>query len=94
MPNISHIGSLSRGHGGFPSKKLLVGSTDVFVNNKPVGRVGDLWEVHCNSKSCHDSKTIAGSADVFVNNKPLARIGDPLDCGDTILTGSNDVFSN
>lgn len=92
MKQVAFLGCLSSGHGGFPSRPNITASDNVFVNGKPVHRVGDHWPTHCDGNSCHDSITIQGSSSVFVNGVPLARVTDALNCGDTILTGSEDVF--
>lgn len=68
--------------------KIANGSPDVFINGKPVARVGD--------KDTHKppETKIEGSSSVFVNGKPVVRVGDK----DThqpphvITSGSPDVF--
>jgi uncharacterized Zn-binding protein involved in type VI secretion len=43
---------------------------------------------------CHDGVASSGSPNVFVNGKPVCRIGDAISCGDTMATGSENVFVN
>ncbi|MGZ8891231.1 MAG: hypothetical protein ACXW0J_07510 [Nitrososphaeraceae archaeon] len=71
------------------------GSSDVFVNNTSVVRVGDLYEPHTSSES-HEGRTAsAGSPNVFVNNKAVHRANDGISCGDTAnIVGSPNVFVN
>lgn len=69
--------------------ELVTGSSNVFVNNKEAGRIGDI-----DSDDPPDSMT-SGSASVFVNNKAVTRIGDRDSDGppDTAVGGSSDVFA-
>lgn len=86
--------SISSGH-CFPPRATTDGSNNVFVNGLPAHRVGDTWPVHtCPAiPASHDSVTVTGSSTVFANGRPLARVGDSLDCGETIVTGSNNVYA-
>lgn len=93
MPGAALLGSFCSGHGCFPSRPNLSASPDVYVNDIPVHRVGDIWDVHC-CVSCHAGVTVVGSPDVFVNDVAKARIGDQIDCGSLILQGSSDVLVN
>lgn len=93
MSGVARLGDLSSGH-CFPSRGNITASSNVFVNGLGAHRVSDLWPVHCCGSSCHSSITVGGSSSVFVNGLSLARIGDTLSCGETILTGSENVFSN
>lgn len=90
MSGVLITGSMSKGHDGYPPAKFNRGSPDVFVNGKSVGREGDIWDPHCSG--CHAPKNISTGRKVYVNGKEIAAIGDPLDCGDTIATGSGNVF--
>ncbi|WP_339045274.1 PAAR domain-containing protein [Candidatus Mesenet endosymbiont of Agriotes lineatus] len=61
------------------------GSDNVFVNGKPVCRLGDSFT---------ENKTlIQGSATVFANGFGIARVGDLVSCGFKIANGSGNVFS-
>ena len=81
----------------------MQGSGNVFVNNIPVARLGDLTTGHkCSSGGWWPSvPIIQGSGSVFVNNIPVARLGDAHAthcCGDSchngvFVTGSGNVFS-
>ncbi len=67
-------------------------SPNVFVNGKPVVRLGDAFQPHTIGRSSHNPVVIQGSATVFVNGKPVARLGDALNCGAVISEGSPSVF--
>ena len=70
----------------------IQGSGNVFANNKPVVRVGDLIAAH--GKPPHNAPMmIAGSGNVFTNNKSTCRDGDTASCGHP-TSGSGDVFVN
>ena len=85
------LGDISLGHGCFPPRPNMQGSTNVFVNGLAAHRQSDLWAIHC-CTSCHDGVLTSGSSTVFVNGLQLGRTGDPISCGDTAATGSNNVF--
>jgi len=86
---------------------IAQGSGDVFVNNIPAVRLGDMTIGHTPPGHTLYPPTpiINGSGSVFVNNLPLARFGDAIathtDPGHpsshphagTISVGSSDVFS-
>ena len=73
--------------------KFITGSSDVFINNKPAVRIGDVGKTDCR----HQTKAITGSGTVYINYKFVHRIGDvgkTLDDGDTYkaFTGSGNVI--
>lgn len=84
---------LCTGHGCYPPRPASEGSPNVFLNDRPVHRLGDSWFEHCCAKSCHDAVTIEGSETVFANDKPVSRIKDAVSCGSNILTGSKDCWT-
>lgn len=71
------------------------GSPDVFVNGRPILRVGDPGE---HEETCCGSNTwqaSEGSAGVFVNGKRLHRLGDETEhCGGkgALVQGSSNLF--
>lgn len=82
----------------WPPAPAIQGSPNVFVNNLPVVRVGDLYPTH--PGSCGDNPphlmgpALTGSPNIFVNNMPLHRAGDLISCGDIAFYGSDDVIAN
>lgn len=71
------------------------GSLDVFVNERPLMRVGDAYVPHgCPScpEPSHSRSLAAGSATVFINGKAAGRVGDAIDCGGNAQTGSSNVY--
>lgn len=71
-------------------------STDVWLNNRPAARVGDLDM--CSGYPCmpgppHPFVPVAmGSAQIFINGKPAARIGDKISCAAKIDGGSANII--
>jgi uncharacterized Zn-binding protein involved in type VI secretion len=94
MPQVVRKGDICTGHGCFPSRANIQGSSNVFINGIPVHRVGDAWPVHCCDSSCHPGVLAQGSPNVFVNGKQLGRVGDSINCGSKCASGSNNVFCN
>lgn len=86
---------------------IATASGDVFVNNKPCARLGDITTGHTPADhGFYPPVPISsGSGSVFVNNKPIARLGDahpvhtdpPHDASHphdgVINSASGDVFS-
>lgn len=87
------IGSAHACH--FPPTPAIGGSPNVYVNGRPLMRVGDSYIPH-GCPACpqppHPRKLAAGSATVFINGKPAGRIGDAIDCGGQAQTGSSNVY--
>ncbi len=87
------IGSAHSCH--FPPTPATGGSPDVYVNNRPLMRVGDSYAAHAcvaGHAGPHGRALAAGSATVFMNGKPAGRIGDAIDCGGQAQTGSSNVL--
>lgn len=92
MPAVSRLGDICSGHGCFPPRPSVEGSSNVFCNGIPVHRQGDAWSTHCCGTPCHDGVLAQGSSTVFVNGKQCSRISDPVSCGSAIAQGSPNVF--
>tara|TARA_E500000178_G_C17033545_1_gene761973 strand:+ start:3372 stop:3659 length:288 start_codon:yes stop_codon:yes gene_type:complete len=91
MPAVTRIEDLCTGHGCYPPRKCIKGSSNVFVNSKAVHRKGDVWDLHGCGGSKHGGVTSVGSSSVYVNGKPIARKGDPISCGSAIFESSTNV---
>jgi len=72
---------------------ILTGSPNVFINGKPVVRVGDVVSPH--GSGSHGSAVMAtGSATFSVNGIPVCRVGDLASCGHVGSPGSTQtIFS-
>lgn len=101
MSNAAYIGSLTSGHDFCQPTEIVSGSQNVFINNKPAARVGDICAAHdCEGSpfnhQSHIPIVVSGSQNVFINNKPAARVGDKVSCmgGFTseIISGSENIF--
>lgn len=96
MPNAHRQDDIGSGHScHFPPTPATGGSPNIFVNNKPLMRVGDHYEPHgCSTcpEPSHGRSLGIGSGSVFVNGRPAGRVGDAIDCGGNAETGSNNVF--
>jgi len=72
-------------HGG----TIITGASSVFVNGKPVARVGD---VHSCPIEGHGTTLItSGSGTVLAEGAGVARAGDVCGCGAVIVDGSPDT---
>lgn len=98
---IARVGDLCSGHGDFPPREAISGSPDVFINGKPVVRVGDNYASHTRDVSPFDSHAgyvASSTSTVIINGIPAARTGDPIDtaptgdqCASTVGPGSPTV---
>jgi len=93
MPSAARLTDTCTGHGGFPSRAATSASTNVSINGLGAHRVSDAWETHSDGNSSHGSVLATGSSTVFANGMSLGRIGDAIQCGSTVVTGSQDVFA-
>lgn len=92
MPGVVRKSDISQGHGCFPPRPNIDGSSTTFVDGKGVHRLTDKWLIHmCGNKS-HDGSLISASTTVFADNKGIGRIGDSISCDDKTKGGSSTVF--
>lgn len=91
MTNAIRIGDMTAGHGCFPPRPTITGSSNVFIEDIQAHRVSDMVMVHCCGPVCHDGVTLTGSPKVFINGLQAARVGDIVSCGDTLLIGAKRV---
>lgn len=95
MPSAHRQDDIGSGHAcHFPPSQATGGSPDVYVNSRPLMRVGDAYAPHgCPScpEPSHGRSLATGSGSVFVNGKPAGRIGDAIDCGGQAADGSRNV---
>jgi uncharacterized Zn-binding protein involved in type VI secretion len=94
MPAVTRIGDADIAH--CSGMVRAVGSGNVFVNNKPVSRQGDVNTVHLLPGSpcpAHSAPIAAGSSTVKVNNKGCGRVGDGLSGCTAVAAGSPNVFA-
>ncbi|WP_417531313.1 type VI secretion system PAAR protein [Marinobacter lipolyticus] len=84
------LGDQGTDHQGFPPTPVIAGSPNVFVDGKPVARVGDPLAPHSKPKHPPHPRAIAsGSATVLINGIPAAVTGGAITCGGiTIGSGS------
>ena len=93
MPSVFRKGDSSVGH-GYPPMPCQTGSPNVYVNNKEVVRVQDVYGGSHSYNSSNHAVGAAGvgSSTVFVNNLAVHRTGDAVNCGDVAGLGSPDVI--
>lgn len=94
MPAVTRIGDADIAH--CSGMVRAVGSGNVFVNNKPVSRQGDVNTVHLLPGSpcpAHSAPIASGSSTVKVNNKGCGRVGDGLSGCTSVAAGSPNVFA-
>jgi len=71
---------------------IIQGSGNVFVEGKPIVRIGDAIAGH--GRGPHSGPVMAsGSGNVFANNISVSRAGDTATCGHP-ASGSGTVFAN
>lgn len=92
--SIALLGSTCSGHGCFPPRVSLTGSSFFFINGTPVHAVGDAWAIHTCTTQAHAGVLAEGSSLMYVNGKPIGRVGDAIDCGSVVAEGSDFVFVN
>lgn len=93
MPQATRLGDKDTGHDACPGTALVSSSTDVFINGKGAGRIGDRYAAHsCSTHSSHSGTIAAGSSTVFINGRKAGRIGDAVSCGGSVAQGSSNVF--
>lgn len=94
MPAVTRIGDADVAHCSGMTR--AVGSPNVFANNIPVSRQGDVNTGHllpgdpCPS---HSAPIAAGSSTVKVNNKGCGRVGDGISGCTSVAAGSPNVFA-
>jgi uncharacterized Zn-binding protein involved in type VI secretion len=71
-------------HGG----EIISAASTIFVNNKPVARVGDMYA--CSKHG--NNPIVTGAKSVFGQGKLVAHVGSKTACGATITSGSPDTF--
>ena len=89
------LGDLGTDHEGFPPTPVINGSPDVFIDGKPVARVGDQLAPHSKPKHSPHPRTIAsGSSTVFINGLPVATTGGAISCGGVTIGSSSVVVGD
>ena len=87
------VSDLNSGHDACAPVPLATGSSNVYVNGRRAGRVGDSYAAHgCIDHPLHVGAIATGSTTVFINKKKAARIGDAVSCGGNAVEGSPNVF--
>lgn len=92
MPAATRKGDLDTGHDACPPRGLTGCSSNVIINGKGAGRVGDAYPPHsCPAHPPHGGNISSGSTTVLINGVPAARVGDAVSCGGSVAQGSPDV---
>lgn len=94
MPAVTRIGDADVAH--CSEMVRAAGSGDVFVNNIPVSRQGDVNTAHLlPGVPCptHAAPIAVGSTTVFINNKGCGRVGDAISGCTSVAQGSSNVFA-
>lgn len=93
MPQATRLGDNDTGHDACPTTALVSASSNVIINGKGAGRVGDSYAPHgCINHPSHSGTIASGSSSVFINGKAAGRIGDPVSCGGSVAEGSGNVI--
>ncbi len=93
MSNATRLGDMDTGHDACPPTALVTASSNVFINGRGAGRVGDSYAAHgCINHPSHSGVIASGSSSVFINGRAAGRIGDAVSCGGSVAEGSGNVF--
>ncbi|MCX4027988.1 PAAR domain-containing protein [Endozoicomonas sp. SM1973] len=93
MPAATRLGDICTGHGCFPPRPSITGSTNVLINGRPAIKAGDMYMPHgCPNCPPHPGSLAAGSSSVMINGSAAGRVGDRISCGGSVAMGSSDVF--
>lgn len=93
MPQATRLGDNDTGHDACGPTALVSASSDVIINGKGAGRVGDNYAAHgCIVHPSHSGTIASGSSSVFINGKAAGRVGDPVSCGGSVAEGSSNVI--
>jgi uncharacterized Zn-binding protein involved in type VI secretion len=76
-----------RGDTGTHGGTIVTGSPNVFVNDRPIARVTDIYLCPIHGPN----PIVKGSSRLTANGLAVARIGDPTACGATIASGSHNT---
>ena len=94
MPQATRLGDNDTGHDACPPTALASASSNVIINGKGAGRVGDSYAAHgCIVHSPHSGVIASGSSTVFINGQAAGRIGDSVSCGGSVAQGSPNVIT-
>jgi uncharacterized Zn-binding protein involved in type VI secretion len=94
MPAVTRIGDADIAH--CSGMVRAQGSGNVFVNNIPVSRQGDVNTVHLLPGApcpAHSAPIATGSTTVFINNLGCGRVGDAISGCTSVAEGSSNVFA-
>jgi len=94
MPEVTRIGDADEAH--CSGMVRAAGSPNVFANNIPVSRQGDVNTVHLLPGSpcpAHAAPIAVGSTTVFANGVGIGRVGDALAGCTAVAAGSPTVIA-
>lgn len=92
MPQVTRLGDVDTGHDLCPPSPLVGASSNVFINGRGAGRVGDPYAPHgCIDHPPHVGTIASGSSTVSINGRPAGRVGDSVSCGGSVAQGSGNV---
>lgn len=86
------LGDMGMDHEGFPPTPVISGSPNVFIDGKPVARVGDQLAPHSKPKHPpHPRSITSGAPTVLINGMPVAVTGGAISCGGVTIGSSSAV---
>ena len=93
MNFIHRLGDCNSGHGCWPPQVLCSASSNIKVNGKQVGRVGDCYTPHCccHIPETHSSVVAYGSPTTLINGRIVAIKGSPVSCGGIAVCSSSSI---
>jgi uncharacterized Zn-binding protein involved in type VI secretion len=91
MPGIARVTDIGSSHESWIETQIIEGSPTSTLDSLAIARDGDALESHTSTANgnTHSRHINGGVSNVFLESRLVAIIGTPIDCGGTIITGSN-----
>lgn len=91
MPGIARKTDIGSAHESYPETQIIEGSPTSTLNSLPIARDGDALESHTSTANgnTHARHISGGVSNIFIDSRLIAVVGTPIDCGGTIITGSD-----
>lgn len=89
MPGIARKTDIGSAHDSYPETQIIEGSSTAYLDSLPIARDGDALESHTSNGNTHSRHISGGVSNVFIDSRLIAVVGTAIDCGGTIITGSN-----
>lgn len=91
MPAITRKGDTCTGHGGWPPRASVEGTSRFTVSGSEAHLEGHAWAAHTNPSipETHAGTLASGAPRFTIGGLQVGRVGDPVDCGSSVATGED-----